>query len=321
MPFFLGARMAIRFDETDDLIDICLDNVFKAVFARDTPESQRALSAFLSAVTGRELAVITIRANEPPIDNLRDRQIRFDINCRAEEGELVNVEMSLNPDVCEPVRLEFHAGKLFTGQDIRGIDKSYNDLKAAYQIAVLGKERFFEDEEFLHQFEYYDPERRIRLGGRSRIITLELTKLERVIEKPAGVMSAPEHWAVFFRYLTDKGRREKINEVLEYEEGIVMASEVLLRISKDEVERARLMSEYKYVVDTQSKVVDARRAGLKEGIQQGMREGIQQGMREGMQQGEQRKAVEFAKKLKSRGVAAEQIAEDTGLSIQQIEGL
>jgi hypothetical protein len=28
--------------------------------------------------------------------------------------------MSLNPDPFEPVRLEFYAGKLFTGQDIRG---------------------------------------------------------------------------------------------------------------------------------------------------------------------------------------------------------
>jgi predicted transposase/invertase (TIGR01784 family) len=303
----------IRFDETDDLIDIRLDNVFKAVFTRDTPESQGALSAFLSAVTGRKLTVAAITANEPPIDNLRDRQIRFDITCRAEEGELVNVEMSLNPDAYEPVRLEFHAGKLFTGQDIRGADKSYDDLKAAYQIAVLAKEQFFGDEEFLHQFEYYDPVRRVTLGGRSRIITLELSKLEQVIEKPAGVMSASEHWGVFFRYLTDRGRRGKINEVVGCEEGIAMAGEVLLKISRDEVERARLMSEYKYVVDTQSKVVDAGRKG--------MQKGLQKGMQKGLQKGEQKKAVEVARKLKTRGVAAEQIAEDTGLTLKQIEKL
>ena len=76
-----------------------------------------------------------------------------------------------------------------------------------------------------------------------------------------------------------------------------MASEVLLRISKDEAERARLMSEYKYVVDTQSKVVQARREGVREGM------------------------PEVARKLKSRGVATAQIAEDTGLTVQQIEEL
>jgi predicted transposase/invertase (TIGR01784 family) len=101
--------------------------------------------------------------------------------------------------------------------------------------------------------------------------------------------------------LTDKGKRGKINEVVESEEGIAMASEVLLKISREEEVQARLMSEWKYVVDTQSKVVDARREGIHEGAQQ--------------------RAVEFARKLKSRGVAAEQIAEDTGLGLQQIEEL
>jgi predicted transposase/invertase (TIGR01784 family) len=291
----------IRFDEADDLIDICLDNVFKAVFARNTPESQGALSRLLSAVTGRELTVVAITTNEPPIDNLRDRQIRFDIHCQAVEGRLINVEMSLNPDACEPVRLEFYAGKLFTGQDIHGVEKGYDDLREAYQIAILGKEKFFADGEFLHEFEYYDPGRQISLGGRSRIITVELSKVDRVIEKPAGTMTASEHWAVFFRYLTDKSKREKINEVLEYEEGIAMAGEVLLRISRDEAERARLMSEYKYVVDTQSKVVQAKREGRKEGLLEAK--------------------LEIACNLKMAGTPVRQIVQVTGLTEDQIKDL
>ncbi|GMO48505.1 MAG: hypothetical protein Ta2G_04270 [Termitinemataceae bacterium] len=44
-----------------------------------------------------------------------------------------------------------------------------------------------------------------------------------------------------------------------------MASEVLISISRDEVERARLMSEYKYVTDHQSKMVQAKREGRAEG--------------------------------------------------------
>jgi predicted transposase/invertase (TIGR01784 family) len=238
-----------------------MDNVFKAVFTKDTPESQGALAGLLSAIIGRELSVITLTANEPAVDNIRDRQIRFDISCRTASGEPLNVEMSLNPDKFEPVRLEYHAGKLFTAQDIRGTDKTFDDLKPAYQIAFLVRGRFFADEVFFHAFEYYDPERGVSLNGRSRIITLELAKLDRVIEKPAAEMSGQENWAVFFRYLTDKGKRQKINDIMDCEEGIKMASEVLLTISKDEIERARLLSEYKYVVDTQSKVVQARREG------------------------------------------------------------
>jgi hypothetical protein len=138
--------------------------------------------------------------------------------------------------------LEFHIGKLFIGQDILG-DKDYSHLKPAYQIAVLAKKRFFEEEKYLHTFEYYDKEHGVSLNGRSRIITLELSKADKIVDKPIQKMTASELWAVFFRYLTDKSKRGKINEILEIEEGIAMASEVLMTISRDEVERTRLMSE------------------------------------------------------------------------------
>jgi predicted transposase/invertase (TIGR01784 family) len=259
----------IRFDDSDDLIDICMDNVFKAVFTKDIPASQTALSRLVSAIIGRDVQIITIITNEPPVDSLRDRQIRFDINCRAGNGERVNVEMSLNPDPFEPVRLEFHAGKLFTGQDIRGAKKTYDDLQRAYQIAILVKERFFPDGDFFHSFEYYDPARRVSLDGRTRILTLELSKLDNIVQKPTEEMSAPELWAVYFRYLKDNSMRAKINEILAREEGIAMASEVLLSISRDEAERARLMSEEKFQLDLQSKLVHAERQGRAEGEQIG----------------------------------------------------
>jgi hypothetical protein len=44
--------MKVQFGDTDDIIDICLDNVFKAVFTRNAPESQGALSRLLSALIG-----------------------------------------------------------------------------------------------------------------------------------------------------------------------------------------------------------------------------------------------------------------------------
>jgi hypothetical protein len=43
----------IHFDNADDPIDICMDNVFKAVFTRETQASQTALSKLISALIGR----------------------------------------------------------------------------------------------------------------------------------------------------------------------------------------------------------------------------------------------------------------------------
>ena len=291
----------IQFDDDDDLVDIRFDNVFKAVFTRNSPASRGALSRLVSVLIEREVSVTDINANEPPVDNLHDRQIRFDINCRAENGELINVEMSLNPDPFEPVRLEFYAGKLFTGQDIRGSDKSYSDLKQAFQIVILARERFFPDEAFSHTFEYYDAVQGVALNGRSRIITLELSKTDMVVEKPVEGMNPKEYWAVYLRYLTDKGKRRKINEILEAEEGIAMASEVLLGISRDEIERARLMSEYKYELDAQSKLVHAKREGRKEGIKESQEQ--------------------IARNALAKGASVEFVRDITGLSTEEIENL
>jgi len=83
----------------------------------------------------------------------------------------------------------------------------------------------------------------------SHIIVIELAKLEQIAQKPVEEMTALERWAVFFRYTPDKDKRELVNEIIESEEGIAMAGQVLLHISKDERERARLTSEYKYAVD------------------------------------------------------------------------
>ena len=204
----------IQFSDDDDPVDIRFDNVFKAVFTRNIPASQGALSKLVSALIDREVSVTSITANEPPVDNLNDRQIRFDINCRAENGELINVEMSLNPKHYEPVRLEFHVGKLFSGQDLRGSSKSYNALKQAYQITILGKDKFFNDEVFYHSFEYYDPVNGASLNGRSRIITLELSKIGKLVEKPVDGRSSRENWAVYFRFLTRRPRQRTINPFL-----------------------------------------------------------------------------------------------------------
>jgi predicted transposase/invertase (TIGR01784 family) len=292
----------IKFEKTDDIIDICRDNVFKTVFTKATPESEEALSGFLSKFTELKLSIIMVIANELPIDNIRDRQIRFDINCKTESGELINVEMTMYPDDSEPVRLEFYAGKLFTGQDIRGKEKTFSDLKPTYQISILVKKSFFADEDIVHCFEYYDPERQVSLGGRSRIITVELNKLDKIIEKPVEQMTAQERWAVFFRYVTDTEKRGKINQILEIEEDIAMACQVLRNISKDETERARLMSEYKFETDYQSKIVQAERRGEKRGEERGEKRGEKKGENRILELLESGKAPEEILKLYGKNI-------------------
>jgi predicted transposase/invertase (TIGR01784 family) len=314
-----------QFSETDDLLDIRYDNVFKAVFTRNSRPSRGALSAMLSAFIGRNVKALAITANEPPQDDTGNRCIRFDINCKAQTGELINVEMSMNPSNCEPVRLEYYAGKLFTSQEIKGTGKDYSNLAETYQIAILAKRRFFRDMGIVHTFIYYDPVYKAPLNGKTRIITVELVKAKQCIGKPAAQMPAHEAWAAFLQYLTNGEKREKINEILWEEGGIAMAGKVLVTISRDEAERWRLTSELKYVLDKQSMRVSARREGFKKGMKEGRKSGLaegqSQGLADGLVQGKQERTYEIARNLKAGGMLPGDIARFTGLSLEEIANI
>jgi len=316
----------IYFKYEDDIINPCWDNVFKATFTKDTPESRGALQSLLSAIIERKLTILSIIANEPPVDSLRDRQIRYDINCKFNDGELCNVEITLNPDSDEPARLEFYSGKLYTGQDIRGKEKSYNSLKHTYQISLLVNKSIIDDNEYVHHFQYHDIMRKVPLGGRTHIITIELAKLEQIAQKPIDDMTSKERWAIFIRYSPDKEKRELVNEILRREEGIAMAGQVLLSISKDEIERAQLLSEYKHVVDQQSKVVNAMQKGERIGEERGRQEGErigeergrQEGERIGEERGRQEEKLESAMRLLKKGFSDKDVADAVELPMHII---
>jgi len=285
--------------------DIRYDPVFKAVFTKDTPNSKGALSDLISALIGRTVTVEVITANEPPIDDLRQRYVRFDVACKTEKGELVNVEMSFNPNTSEQVRLEYHTARLFVGQDIHGQDKDYNDLKETYQIAILAKKTFFPDKNLTHDFLYYDPNTHVSLGGKTRIITVELVKTEPIVDKPVEEMTNAELWAVFFQYLTDEEKRGKIIEIINREEGIAMAVETLGTFTQSELEYIRESGRIKAELDY--------RAGMKDAMRESHAEGLAEGLNKA--------SLDIARNLKGMGLPISQIAEGTGLPAETIAQL
>ncbi|MHC6202693.1 Rpn family recombination-promoting nuclease/putative transposase [Breznakiellaceae bacterium SP9] len=247
-------------------LSLLRDAVFKAVFTKDTAQSKGALRALLSVIIDQELDIIDLLPNEPPIDDIHDRQIRYDIHCIVRDTrEPINIEMTLYPDSFEEYRLEFHASKLFCSQDIRGKDKDFGDLKRCYQISLFANYGFisgkpmFSDEHFFHSFEYYDPEHKTSLGGQIRIITIELYKLDKIAEKIVAEMSKKERWAVFFEYHEVEEKSDLIQELIRAEEGIAMAQEVYSGITQDQYEQARLMGIFKNQMDIQSIKVEAKR--------------------------------------------------------------
>jgi predicted transposase/invertase (TIGR01784 family) len=255
-------------DFMKDFIDICQDAVFKAVFTKPSPQSETALSSLLSAFVEQKVSVLNIQANEIPLDNIRQRQIRFDISVKFNSGELADVEITLNPKPGENLRMEYYSARLFGGQDIKGAGRSFKDLKATWQISFLAGRTVFKDRAWFHRFKYYDQERGISLDGRTAIIGVELSKLGEVVKKPVGEMSLKERWAVYLGYYRDEGKRKVLKEIEEYEEGIGMAEAVVNGFTQHELEMLREISLHRRQMDYQEDMIEMQEEARVQGQKQ-----------------------------------------------------
>jgi hypothetical protein len=83
---------------------------------------------------------------------------------------------------------------------------------------------FYEDTALVHRFEYYDKENNLSFNGLTSIMDIDLEKAEQSLTKPVPEMTPIERWSVFFWYVQDPMRRDLINEILNYDEGVAMVT-------------------------------------------------------------------------------------------------
>ncbi|AEF86477.1 hypothetical protein TREPR_3299 [Treponema primitia ZAS-2] len=325
-------KKPIQIKAEDDLLDITRDPVFKAVLIRDSPGSRNALRCLVSAAIDQPVTVLSVTANEPPVNNLRDREIRYDIAVKFNDGSLGDIEMTLYPDTHEHLRQEYYLARLFTTQDIKGIEHHYKDLQPAWQISILGK-NIHNDQALVHRFRYYDQENNLSFNGLTAIINIELKKAEQFLDKPIPAMTPIERWSVFFQYALDPERLDLINEILNYDEGVAMATAELLTVSEDERERARIEHELKNQLDWQSGMTNARLEGEDTGYKLAKMEydGIIQTLKAEREQAEQereqakqerqqaeQKRRESVQNLRGLGLGDGQITQALGLSPEEV---
>jgi predicted transposase/invertase (TIGR01784 family) len=217
--------------------------------------------------TGQPVTALTIKENEPAMESATDRQVRFDVSVKFNDGRLAEVEMTMSPKRFEPVRAEYYAARLLTSQEIRGAEHDYTDLKDVYQISFLDNRVFFDDELVVHTFEFRSNETSALLGGKTRVIMVELEKFEKSRRVDIDGLTRGELWAYFIKYSASIDKRVEINRILKKEEGILMAAESLLTISKSEQEEHNAREALKRELDWQSYIVDAKRTGMAEGVE------------------------------------------------------
>ena len=85
-------------------------------------------------------------------------------------------------------------------------------------------------------------------------------------------MTDMERFSIFLRYAENPDYREIVNRVIESREGLAVAGEMLMSISKDEQERAIFRNRRIALADQESNMITAKREAKREGYRESRRE-------------------------------------------------
>ncbi len=289
-----------------DILPPSDDRVFKLILT--SPEAKPVLIDLISAVIQHPVIDVEIRNNEIPPEDTDEKAERLDINCKIDDGSQIDLEMQasriqeINDGKHQNLKGKsiYYLCDLHSSQPSKGV-RRYDRLSRTYQVTFCSYTVFSEKKEYVNSFSMRHDSDNELLSDAIHIVYVELSKLGEIIEKSVGDMNDLEKWAIFFRYAGEPEYREAVNRVIESKEELQMAGNLLMGISQDERERAVFRSRKMYQTDLESNLATAEERGISIG--------------------EKNRSIEIARKLIKRSRPIDEIAEDTGLSRQDIEQL
>ena len=278
------------------LLDPRRDVVFKTIFSKDTEEASIARNSLISAFLGRKVHESLVINNEIPIDDIRDKASRLDLQCSLEDKTKVNIEIQMynTVDSIED-RLTYYTSQLYAGQAIKG--KSFHELKEVYAI-LISNENLFQNRKHYYSKICYRFEDGESFCTKQNILILELQKMT---DMSTLELDSVEKWGLFFTAASNEAESDLLEQLKKTDEGINMASALLERISQDEKERAIIFEREKILTDYYAGLASAELKGEK--------------------QGRYEAKIEVAAAMKEQGFTIEQICRLTGLSMDDVENL
>jgi len=216
-----------------------------------------------------------------------------DLRLTTRSGQIIHVEIQRDHFPAMRNRLVFYDSGLITGQI--GESEDYQTMKRVISILITGYPLIHESPLYHHRFTLYDHRAAVEFTDLLEIRTLELTKLPEIPDVYLW------YWLRFFSAET----KEELDMVANASPAIREATERVMKLSKDE--RARLIHEYEVLArcDERTKLCYATEKGIEKGVKKGKVEGT----------------IAIARNLLKRNRPIAEIAEDTGLSLDEIKKL
>ena len=301
-----------------DILPPSDDRIFKLLMI--SPEAKPGLIKLIAGIIGRPVTDVTVHSNELPLGDIAEKAERLDINCKIDDGSQVNMEMQASR-IQEDTSSEhknlkgksiYYLCDLHSSQPSKG-QRRYDRLARSYQITFCSYTVFAHRKEYINTYSMRHDLDNELLHDAIRMVYIELSKLDKILKKPVKKMTDLEKFALFFEYAPSQEHRKTVNKIIESEEALKVAGNLLMNISQNERERALFRSRRKFQSDLESNMATS--------WDNGVQEGIAIGRAEGRAESEEKSAREKAESIKSlieMGLADDQIAKAMRTDIEEI---
>ena len=281
------------------------------------------LEGFVSVILKKKsIKIHRLLESEGNKDDADAKTNRVDLLAEDENGDLLLIEVQGEPEQAYFQRMLFGASKLVTEYIDSG--ENYEHVKRVYSINIV----YFD----LGQGEDCVYEGKTEFRGLTKGDLLELSPFQKQKFKADAVSDLYPRYVILKVNDFNRWSRVPLDQWLYFlshtdipedadAPGLKEAREKLdlMRMSRDD----RILYD-RYLMDRailRNTVDGARDEGKFEGLKEGMEKGIEKGIEKGVEQGRSDEKNDTARRMKAKGYALDDIAEITGLNIEQINNL
>lgn len=279
------------------------------------------LEGFLASLLGKRFKIHRFLESEGNQEDEEDKYNRVDILAESEDGELCIIEVQNSRELSYFHRMLYGVSKAIT--EYIGSGKPYEEVRKVYSINIVyfelgqGKDYVYHGKtEFvgLHQ-----PHDTLKLSVRQNEKFFGNKELD-VMKRKAASDLFPEYYVLRVNDF-DKVATTPLDEWIEFlKTGNISAKakaaglpEARERLRVDALSDKDKQAYYRHMesVRHMKSLFDTSR-------DEGYEEGMDKGLAKGLAKGRSERAKEIAKQLKAMGLTTEQIAQATGLTLDEI---
>ena len=296
-------------------LDPKADLTFKKIFGRHPDLLISLLNALLPLADDEQIQSVEYLPTELVPELYEHKNSIVDVLCRDIRGRQFCVEMQMEWTLSFKQRVLFNASKLYVSQTQKA--EHYSDLKPVYSLNLVNDYIDRDDPLFIHNYRIVHDRHSDNIIKGLHFTFIELPKFspQTMLEKRMAVF-----WLRFLTEITGT-TKEVPAELLDNPQINKALEEV--EISAFTEEELRAYDKFWDSVRTEkSMLYDSRQKGIEEGVEKGRAEGMAEGMAkgraEGIAKGRAEERLATAKRFLAMGLSAEQVAQGSGLPLNEV---